>query len=130
MEELEKGLKELRWLAAPRKEQHCQQARPGVNELRSIIEEKFGFSAPRDADEEKRINSIRVNAFKKWFNSKWNNTMKEFDVWYYTNIINDTEETQKMHENLLNMDSIIGEFVEELIDTTEFNAFYIFHVFQ
>lgn len=93
-----------------------------INELRSIIEEKFGFSAPRDADEEKRINSIRVNAFKKWFNSKWNSTMKEFDVWYYTNIINDTEETQKMHENLLNMDSIIGEFVEELIDTTEFNV--------
>jgi hypothetical protein len=31
MEELEKGLKELRWLAAPRKEQHCQQARPGAS---------------------------------------------------------------------------------------------------
>ncbi len=92
-----------------------------INELRSIIEEKYGFSAPRDSDEEKRINSIRVNAFKKWFNHKWNTTMKEFDVWYYDNIINDTEETQKMHENLLNMDAIIGEFVDEVKETTEFN---------
>lgn len=92
-----------------------------INELRGIIEDKFDFSAPKDSDEEKRINSIRVNAFKEWFNSRWNATIKDFDSWYYTNIINDTEETQKMHENLLNMDAIIKEFIAEIVGNTSDN---------